>query len=243
MSPPLETEELTRKQRREQARAERKALEEQARARAARRQMLMWVGAGAAAVIVVVVIAIAALSGGGGSKASSGGQAGGGSGATAGLQTSPGPWPPEYNNLAVRLQALNLPGQSDTVYHVHAALRVYVNGKQITVPANIGIDPQGQFLAPLHTHDTSGVVHMEASQPYPFKLAQFFTVWGVKFSNTQLGGNIAGNGKTLSMYVNGKLVPNPLSYVIKPHDDIVIGYGKPGSFPTSFQYDWAASGL
>jgi hypothetical protein len=242
MSPPTETQDLTRKQRREQARAERKALEEKARAQAARRKMLTRVGAGAIAVIAVVAVAVAALGGGSGHKAASTSQAGAGSGATAGLQTSPGPWSPEYNNLAVRLQALNLPNEANT-YHVHAALRVYVNGKQITVPASIGIDPQGQFLAPLHTHDTSGVVHMEASQAYPFTLTQFFTIWGVKFTNSQLGGNVAGSGKTLSMYVNGKLVPNPAGYVMKPHDDIVVGYGKPGSFPTSFKYDWATAGL
>ena len=114
-------------------------------------------------------------------------------------------------------------------------LRVYVNGHQTPVPANLGIDPNGQFLAPLHTHDTSGIIHMEADQPYPFTLGQFFTIWGVKFTPTQLGGYVAGNGNAVATYVNGKPVANGPGYVMKPHDAIVVAYGKPGSFPTNFK--------
>jgi hypothetical protein len=72
---------------------------------------------------------------------------------------------------------------------------------------------------------------MEAVQPYPFKLGQFFTVWGVAFSPTQLGGYHAGKGLVLQTWVNGKLIGNGVAYVMKPHDRIVVGFGKPGSFP------------
>jgi hypothetical protein len=116
-------------------------------------------------------------------------------------------------------------------------------GGRCPVPANLGIDAQEQFLAPLHTHDSSGVIHIEASEKYPFTLGQFFTIWGVKFTNAQLGGYVAGAGNVLAVYANGKAVSSPVGYVMNPHDDIVVGYGKPGSFPTSFQYNWAAVGL
>ena len=91
----------------------------------------------------------------------------------------------------------------------------------------------------MHTHDASGVIHIESSEQYPFTLGQFFTIWGVKFTATQLGSYVAGAGNVLAVYANGKPVSNPAGYVMKPHDDIVVGYGKPGSFPTSFQNNWA----
>ena len=62
---------------------------------------------------------------------------------------------------------------SDVIFHIHANLEVYTDGKKQTVPSQIGIDQTHQLLASLHTHDTSGVIHMEAVQPYPFKLGQF----------------------------------------------------------------------
>src|SRR3954453_15081258 len=113
-------------------------------------------------------------------------------------------------------------------------LRVYVNGQQEPVPANIGIDPSGAFLAALHTHDDSGIIHMESDSAYPFKLGQFFDMWGVKFTPTQVGAYYNQGKNTLQVYVNGKKVADPVKYQMKPHDAIVVAYGAPGSFPTKF---------
>lgn len=234
------TDELTRKQKREQARAERKAAEAAEAARHARRRRMNQLGGAVVALIVVaIVVVVAASSGGGGSSKNAAQTAPATNGSLPGLQVSNAPWSPEYNGLAQRLQLMNLPTESDAAYHVHAHLSVYVNGKNVTVPAQVGIDPQGQFLAPLHTHDTSGVIHMESSQTYPFKLGQFFDVWGVKFTTNQLGGYQAGNGNVLTTYVNGQPVANGPGYVIKPHDLIIVSYGKPGSAPKSQPYSFA----
>ena len=119
---------------------------------------------------------------------------------------------------------------------MHAELRVYVHGRQMPVPAQIGIDPQAQFLAPLHTHDSSGVIHIEAVRSLPFKLGQLFTIWGVKFTRAQLGSYVAGAGVVLAAFVNGKPIANPPAYVMRSHDVIVVGYGRPGSFPPTFQF-------
>jgi hypothetical protein len=70
---------------------------------------------------------------------------------------------------------------------------------------------------------------MEASQAYPFTLGQFFTIWGVKFTSTQLGAYVADAANVLSVYVNGTHVSDPIGYVMKPHDHILVAYGKPGS--------------
>ena len=233
----------TRKERREAARARRRELEEAARAREIRRKRMTQLGVAIAAVAAIVIIAVIAL-GSGGSKSSSNSasNSSGGSGANAGLSTGPAPWPPEYNNLATRLQNMSLPAYGEAMgsFHIHAHLDVFVDGKPVTVPANVGIDPQGQFLAPVHTHDATGVIHMESGQPFSFTLGDFFRIWGVRFTATQLGGYTAGNGNVLQTYVNGKPIANPPAYGMNSHDLIVVGYGKPGSFPKSYQYSFAA---
>ena len=228
---------LTRKQRREQARQQRKELEESERLAARRRRRLFLIGGALVVAAIIAVVAILASSGGGKKHAA----ATGGSGVTAGLQSTPAPWSPEVANLKTRVAAMGLPTQSDTAYHAHVALRVYVNGSQVPVPADIGINAPEEYLAPLHTHDASGIIHMEASEAYPFTLGQLFTVWGVTFTSTQLGSYVAGNGNVLAVYVNGSPVTSFVSYVMRAHDNITVGYGKPGSFPTSFHYPWSAN--
>jgi protein-disulfide isomerase len=69
MSPVEEDEQdLTRKQRREQARAQRKAIEEAEASGAARRKRLIQLGSVIGAVVVIVVVILVATSGGGGNK-------------------------------------------------------------------------------------------------------------------------------------------------------------------------------
>jgi hypothetical protein len=153
--------------------------------------------------------------------------------AAARLQDGPAPWDPEYASLAVRLAALRLPGSSDTAFHIHALLRIFINGKPVPVPAQIGIDPQGRFLAPLHTHDATGIVHIESQRPFPFTLGQFFTIWGVWFTDTRIGGYANHGAQRLRVFVNGRPVAHAAGHVLRAHDRIVVGYGPPRSFPTT----------
>jgi hypothetical protein len=216
----------SRQEQKRKAREEREAKEQQERESKAKRARLVKIGVGAAVVVVAAIIAVVALSGGGGSKSKAGGPGPGG------LQNTAGPWNNGTAGLEQRATALGLPDPSDTVFHIHGDLVVYTDGKKQPVPQNIGIDSEKQFLASLHTHDDQGVIHMEAVQPYPFKLGQFFTVWGVPFTKTQLGSYHVGQGLVLQTWVNGKQVSDGPNYVMKPHDKIVVGFGKPGSFPT-----------
>ena len=230
--------ELTRKQRREQARDERRSAEEAERASAEGRKRLTQI-AGALVVIAVIgiIVALVATSG---SKKPSASPANSTSSAEAGLLETPAPWPPQYSGLLNRIVGNHFPPQSDTGYHIHAVLRIYVEGKQVEVPSQVGIDQQESYLAPLHTHDNSGIIHMEATEPYPFKLSQFFLVWGVKFNNSQIGGYKVGGGKQLAVYANGSQVANPSTFTMKPHDRIVVNYGNPKTFVKEFQFTFPA---
>lgn len=156
-----------------------------------------------------------------------------------GLQDTPAPWPPEYAHLTKRLAALGLPDLSDTVFHIHAMLRIFIDGRPVAVPAFIGIPADGSSFAPLHTHDASGIIHLEATRPYPFTLGQVFDVWGVVFTRTQLGGYRNAGPRTLSVDVNGRRVADGPGYIIRRHDTIIVGYGRPGSFPTNEPGDFS----
>lgn len=209
-------------------RKEREERERQEKEAAKRRRKRLIMGAAAAAIVIVaVIVAVVALGGSDKAKTPPGHN---------GLSISPGPWPPEYAHLPQRLKQLGLPDPSDEIYHQHSQLTVYVDGKKQQVPANIGVDSQHQLLASLHTHDATGVIHQEAVQPFPFTLGQFFSVWGVKFTPTQLGAYHAGKGLVLQTWVNGQQIPDGPSYKLKSHDTIVVGFGEPNSFPTKAKF-------
>jgi hypothetical protein len=226
MSSRKEEKERLRKEREERERKE----EEQGKKKKRRRKIL---GGVALLVLALAIIGFVALSGGDKKTPEE---------AQKGLQQTPGPWEPLTEGLEEREKALSLPAPSDTIYHVHAQLKIIVNGKPQQVPNNIGIDQAKGFLSSLHTHDEKGIMHMEAVEEYPFTLQQFMTVWGVKFTPTQLGAYRAGNGLVLETYVNGKKVPNGPGVKMKQSDRVVIGFGKPGSFETDFKIDPAAAG-
>ena len=81
-----------------------------------------------------------------------------------GLQTTKAPWHPEYANLQQRLTTLQLPPSGNEAFHIHAHLASFINGNRTDVPTNIGIDVADQIGSPMHTHDDSGVIHVEAAQ-------------------------------------------------------------------------------
>lgn len=238
----------SRKEQKERLRAERIAQEEAERQETARRRRLQ-IGAAVAAVLIIgVVVAVIALSSGGNSGSS-------GSDLTyrsnsvpasaqIALQDTPPPWKPDYKQLPQRIQAMGLPGLSDTAFHIHAHLEIFVDGKQEPIPANIGIDQATGTFSPLHTHPTAkdnpeGTIHMEATEEYDFTLGQFMDIWGVKFSKDQIGSLKAdGPDKQLQVYDNGQRVTDPVNLVMQEHDVIVIGYGKPDSFPHNPSFNW-----
>ena len=167
-----------------------------------------------------------------------------------GIETHKAPWPPEFASLPDRLAPLKLSslGVQGTTLHIHQHLDVFVNGKRATVPALVGIyangdSTQGGFFVELHTHNTSGIIHLEAPKKGVFTLGQFVGVWGVRLSKQCIGGYCAGPGKPLKFYVNGKrFAGDPNNVVLREHQEFAIVYGKPPAKIPS-KYDWGPSGL
>jgi len=88
----------------------------------------------------------------------------------------------------------------DRGVHWHPHLSVTLNGSPYTVPANIGIDSSlwkdhsldqyGSGAAALHTHDTSGTIHVEVNTSHrDFTLDEFLAIWGQPSDGSAIDGH------------------------------------------------------
>jgi hypothetical protein len=177
-----------------------------------------------AAIILAALAAVVLASAAAGSTA-----------ALPGLMTSKAPWP--ANNRALlhaRLQKIGMPAlrAEGQRLHTHQHLDVVVNGSGYPVPVGIGIDAHERFIAPLHTHDYSGIMHVESPVVRKFTLGEFFDVWGLRFSSKCLGGYCAKGKRKVWVFVNGTLVlGNPRALALRQHQEIVVAYGTYASIP------------
>ncbi len=152
-----------------------------------------------------------------------------------GAQMSAAPWIPEVANLQARLRAIDLPAlaREGSALHIHQHIDLIINGSAIQIPAGIGISTARGFISPLHTHDTSGTIHVESDTIRDFTLGQFFDVWGVPLTAECLGTYCADATHTFQVYVNGTLVPgNPRDLKLESHQEIMFIYGDPSKTPT-----------
>ncbi len=115
-----------------------------------------------------------------------------------------------------------------------------VNGQPVEVPAGIGIDRSRRGISPLHTHDATGVIHIESPVNRAFTLGEFFTEWDVSLSPDNVGGLHVGDGKALRVFVNGtQVTANPAAVILNAHDEIALIYGNPqsaGSIPSRYDF-------
>jgi hypothetical protein len=148
--------------------------------------------------------------------------------------TGAAPWPANTGGLRARLAALGLPalGREGTAVHIHQHLDVFVHGRRVQVPAGIGIAAAQGFISPIHTHDTSGIVHVESPQIRTFTLGQFFGVWGVRVTRRCLGGYCAHGVERLRVYADGRaFTGDPSVLPLAPHTEIVVAFGTGAQLP------------
>lgn len=120
----------------------------------------------------------------------------------------------------------NVPG-SKMILHIHPQLNVTADGNPVIIPKNVGIDVSlwndksldkygMQGMAPLHTHDASGTIHVESNANRTYTLGQFLDIWG--------GLNL--NGKTVKATVDGKPVSDFRNIVLRDREQINLQVGK-----------------
>jgi hypothetical protein len=124
------------------------------------------------------------------------------------------------------------------LFHIHSHLDIIINGQYFLVPAQTGINNRCFYW--LHTHDESGIIHIESPVNRDFTLGQFFDIWNKTFNNEKIFNYLANGNSPLKVYVNGTKVPNGSNYrdiKLNAHDEIVIVYGTaPSNIPSSYNF-------
>jgi hypothetical protein len=179
-----------------------------------------------------------------------GGSGGGGSRSSIPSKDAP-PWPAPPDALArVRAAGLSPERREELAYHVHAHLDVFVNGRPVTVPAGIGINiedpgvhsgpgPNGgpsygsinlcaaPCISPLHTHDTTGILHTESPTPTPNRLGEFFVEWDVRLDRSCVGGFCRPRAP-IAFFVDGRRYGgDPRAIGLADRREIAIVIGSP----------------
>lgn len=114
--------------------------------------------------------------------------------------------------------------------HIHPELSITTDDKPLTIPAGIGIisslwnnhtlDIYGMQempemsmsgMAPLHTHDDSGTIHLETSVNRNYTLDEFFEIWGLDIDE-----------KTVNASVNDIPVADYNSIILEDGQKIVL---------------------
>jgi len=141
-----------------------------------------------------------------------------------GIAKTTAPWVPEIRFLPARLRDIGLARvQEGSAMHIHVHVDILNASTSITVPADIGINQIARSMAPIHTHDSSGIVHIESGVVRDFTLGQFFDVWGVRFTKDCLGGYCDTATSTLKVYTNGTLVKgDPRKLILKEHEEVAV---------------------
>jgi hypothetical protein len=171
-------------------------------------------------------------------------------------------WGAPTNPLELTVSAGLQPEVKETlIFHVHAHLDVFVDGRSVVVPAGIGInitDPAVRHgvwngeptyggiagcaqpcISPLHTHYVSGVIHTESATSTPNRLGQFFTEWDVTLTATCVG-QYCVPATPVAVYVDGKrFAGNPADIPLTDRKEIAVIIGSaPTAIPSSFP-SWA----
>lgn len=134
------------------------------------------------------------------------------------------PWPAP-TDVSVRVAAAGLDlGPMGTAEHYHPKLRIIIDGAEVPVPPNIGVDPTTGAMSALHTHEGDGTIHIEAdSVGEVFTLGQLFTQWGVALTRQQIGGVRAEPGAQVQLISNGaKITGDPAELRLEPNQQIIL---------------------
>ncbi|MBV9718275.1 MAG: hypothetical protein JOZ77_03090 [Candidatus Eremiobacteraeota bacterium] len=130
--------------------------------------------------------------------------------------------------------------QEYATLHVHTHLALFYRGKQMQVPEFIGFAPNlaGGCLYWIHTHDPSGIIHVEAPdisppQGGPYTLGMFFDVWGQPLDRNIVAGFVG----PVTAYVNGARYDGDLRQIpLHAHQEVTLEVGTPLVPPPNYTF-------
>lgn len=208
--------------------------------RTERQRRLLWLGGlviAAVAAITIVILAVAI-----GSRPSPTSGPGKLPDPAPPSDTAMPPWPaPENPDRYIQAAGLRMDAMEGVVNHFHSHLDLLIDGAPSAVPPDIGVNVRTGRMSEMHSHDTRGVIHIEAPDDTKrYTLGQFFIEWNVRLTETSIGGLSAGDGKVLRAFVNGKQVAgDPAAIELLPKQEIALVFGPPGakvSIPDSYRF-------
>jgi hypothetical protein len=127
--------------------------------------------------------------------------------------------------------------------HIHSHLALFDHGRQIQIPRFIGFManpalPGGGCLYWIHTHDASGIIHVETPQVRapdggPYTLGMLFDIWG-----EPLGPDGVADFKgPVTAYVNGARYTGDLHAIpLLSHQQITLEVGAPIVPPPNYAF-------
>ena len=127
----------------------------------------------------------------------------------------------------------NLPDEVDSTefIHWHAQLNIIIDGKPLTIPANIGIKDNEHAV--IHTHEPDNILHIEQfPNDTTMKIGYFFDIWAyqinktVTFNSSCILDRCNDRDDMVIFTVNGERNEEYENYVIKDEDVIRIDYKK-----------------
>ncbi|MEK6926239.1 MAG: hypothetical protein AABW50_03090 [Nanoarchaeota archaeon] len=116
---------------------------------------------------------------------------------------------------------MNIGSHQNLKNHIHQDLEIIIDGIQQAIPSNVGIAPG--IMRPIHTHDSTGEIHVEGPCVRDFTLGEFFNIWNKEFDATKIFDKTTENG-TLNLYVNGQESTEFRNLVLREGSEISIKY-------------------
>lgn len=140
-------------------------------------------------------------------------------------------------SLDSEIDGMKCIGPGPAAYHVHAQLSILNRGRQILVPASVGRSGNGCWYW-LHTHDSSGVIHIESSdRTFQPRLGQFFDLWKQPLSEKKVGAVPIGHGQSIEAFVGRTLYSGDLRMLrLHNHMTLSIEIGPPFSILRPFRF-------
>jgi len=122
------------------------------------------------------------------------------------------------------------------LFHIHAHLAVFVNGRPGAIPEGIGIAPprtseqttDGPFVLSgtcfywLHSHTNDGVIHIESPIQRTYTLGNYFDVWNQPLSATRVG---QATGPVTAFVDGRRFTGDPRSIPLGAHAVIQLDVG------------------
>ena len=119
-----------------------------------------------------------------------------------------------------------LADHSGNINHIHATLSISINGTNIAIPEDVGIQdsvcPNG--MRGVHTHDDTGRLHIETPGQMNATIGAFFAIWGEKFDQSHIIDKESNEENEVLMFVIGQENIEFENYVMIDGDVIEIEY-------------------